>query len=117
MLRQLVVPPKPAKGAPPTAPPELNPALVPAILDVFLQSIQEEDSFVFLNAVQGLSAMANRLGREIIQNLVRIYADGVDLGRPMERAEMDKRVRIGEALVQVVRSCGDALGNYGGFDC
>ncbi|CAE7174524.1 unnamed protein product [Rhizoctonia solani] len=69
MLRQLVVPPKPAKGAPPVALPELNPALVPAILDVFLQSIQEEDSFVFLNAVQGLSAMANRLGKEIIQNL------------------------------------------------
>ncbi|EUC57692.1 nucleolar protein [Rhizoctonia solani AG-3 Rhs1AP] len=112
MLRQLVVPPKPAKGAPPATLPELNPALVPAILDVFLQSIQEEDSFVFLNAVQGLSAMANRLGREIIQNLVRIYADGVEPSRSMERAEMDKRVRVGEALVQVVRSCGDALGNY-----
>ncbi|KAG8763585.1 hypothetical protein FRC11_001154 [Ceratobasidium sp. 423] len=101
MLRQLVVPPKAVKGAPPTALPELNPALVPAILDVFLQSIQEEDSFVFLNAVQGLSAMANRLGKEIIQNLVRIYADGVESGRPMERVEMDKRVRVGEALVQV----------------
>ncbi|QRW15971.1 Required for nuclear transport of RNA pol II C-terminus 1 [Rhizoctonia solani] len=112
MLRQLVVPPKPAKGTPPIAPPELNAALIPAILDVFLQSIQEEDSFVFLNAVQGLSAMANRLGREIIQNLVRIYADGVESGHPIERAEMDKRVRVGEALVQVVRSCGDALGNY-----
>ncbi|KAJ1308574.1 hypothetical protein OPQ81_004273 [Rhizoctonia solani] len=112
MLRQLVVPPKPAKGTPPTAPPELNPALVPGILDVFLQSIQEEDSFVFLNAVQGLSAMANRLGKEVIQNLVRIYADGVEPGRPMERAEVDKRVRVGEALVQVVRSCGGALGNY-----
>ncbi|ELU45902.1 nucleolar protein [Rhizoctonia solani AG-1 IA] len=113
MLRQLVVPPKPAKGTPPIAPPELNAALIPAILDVFLQSIQEEDSFVFLNAVQGLSTMANRLGREIIQNLVRIYADGVESGHPIERAEMDKRVRVGEALVQVVRSCGDALGNYG----
>ncbi|CUA70257.1 Cyclin-D-binding Myb-like transcription factor 1 [Rhizoctonia solani] len=112
MLRQLVVPPKPTKGAPPQAPPELNPALVPAILDVFLQSIQEEDSFVFLNAVQGLSAMANRLGKDIIQNLVRMYADGVEPGRPMERVEMDKRVRVGEALVQVVRSCGDTLGNY-----
>ncbi|CAE6425596.1 unnamed protein product [Rhizoctonia solani] len=112
MLRQLVVRPKPAKGGHPTAPPELNPALVPGILDVFLQSIQEEDSFVFLNAVQGLSAMADRLGSEIIQSLVRIYADMTDPGRPMERAEMDKRVRVGETLVQVVRSCGDALGSY-----
>lgn len=113
MLRQLVVPPKSAKGAPPVEPPELNPALVPGILDVFLQSVQEEDSFVFLNAVQGLSAMVNRLGREILQNLMRIYADGVEPGRSMERAELDKRVRVGEALVQVVRSCGDALGLYG----
>jgi hypothetical protein len=115
MLRQLVVPPKPPKGAPPLPPLELNPALVPGILDVFLQSVQEEDSFVFLNAVQGLSAMVDRLGREILQSLLRIYADGVEAGRPMERAELDKRVRVGEALVQVVRRCGGALGLYGKY--
>lgn len=113
MLRQLVVPPKPPKGAPPVEPLELNPALVPGILDVFLQSVQEEDSFVFLNAVQGLSAMVSRLGREILQSLVRVYADGVEPSRPMERAELDKRIRVGEALVQVVRSYEDALGIYG----
>ncbi|KAG8693806.1 hypothetical protein FRC08_008875 [Ceratobasidium sp. 394] len=112
MLRQLVVPPKPPKGAPTAPPRELDPALVPGILDVFLQSVQEEDSFVFLNAVQGLSAMVDRLGREILQSLLRIYAGGVESGRQIERAELDKRVRVGEALVQVVRRCGDALGLY-----
>ncbi|QRV87573.1 Required for nuclear transport of RNA pol II C-terminus 1 [Ceratobasidium sp. AG-Ba] len=112
MLRQLVVPPKSSKGATAEPLPELDPALVPGILDVFLQSVQEEDSFVFLNAVQGLSAMVDRLGREILQNLLRIYATGIQPGRPMERAELDKRIRVGEALVQVVRRCGDALGLY-----
>ncbi|KAG9128193.1 hypothetical protein FRC07_003743 [Ceratobasidium sp. 392] len=110
MLRQLVVPPKAPKGVPTTPLPELDPALVPGILDIFLQSVQEEDSFVFLNAVQGLSAMVDRLGREILQSLLRIYAGGIEAGRQMERAELDKRVRVGEVLVQVVRRCGDALG-------
>ncbi|KAG9080524.1 RNA polymerase I enhancer binding protein [Ceratobasidium sp. 370] len=112
MLRQLVVPPKAPKGTSTVPPPELDPALIPGILDVFLQSVQEEDSFVFLNAVQGLSAMVDRLGREILQSLLRIYAGGIESGRQMERAELDKRVRVGEALVQVVRRYGDALGLY-----
>ncbi|KAG8750550.1 hypothetical protein FRC12_012833 [Ceratobasidium sp. 428] len=111
MLRELVVPPGALKSIS-TAPPELDPALVPGILDVFLQSVQEEDSFVFLNAVQGLSAMVDRLGKEILQSLLRIYAGGIGAGRQMERAELDKRVRVGEALVQVVRRCGSALGLY-----
>lgn len=115
MLRQLVVPPKPPKGVPPAPLPDLDPALVPGILDVFLQSVQEEDSFVFLNAVQGLSAMVDRLGREILQNLVRIYA--VESGGSIERAELDKKVRVGEALTQVVRRCGEALGLYGMLVC
>ncbi|KAG8745544.1 hypothetical protein FRC10_007722 [Ceratobasidium sp. 414] len=112
MLRQLVVPPKPPRDNPAAPPPELDPALVPGILDVFLQSVQEEDSFVFLNAVQGLSAMVDRLGREILQSLLRIYAGGIESARQMERAELDKRVRVGEALVQIIRRYGDALGLY-----
>ncbi|CAE6455851.1 unnamed protein product [Rhizoctonia solani] len=89
MLRQLVVPPKPAKSTSPTALPELNPALIPAILDVFLQSIQEEDSFVFLNAVQGLSAMANRLGKEIIQSLLE-SVQAVPLSRKAREEAREK---------------------------
>lgn len=110
LLRQLIVP---LKGKP--APP-LDPALVPAILSIFLQSVQEDDSYIFLNAVQGLVAMVDRLGRDIMKGLMDVYAGGLLEGRPnsgMGKAELDKRVRVGEALSQSISKCGDALGLYG----
>ncbi|KAG8918949.1 hypothetical protein FRC01_001559, partial [Tulasnella sp. 417] len=109
LLRQLIVPPK---GQP--APP-LDPALVPAILSIFLQSVQEDDSYIFLNAVKGLVAMVDRLGRDIMKGLMDVYAGGLLDGRPnsgMGKAELDKRVRVGEALNQSITKCGDALGLY-----
>lgn len=109
LLRQLIAPPK-GKPAPP-----LDAALVPAILSIFLQSVQEDDSYIFLNAVQGLVAMVDRLGRDIMKGLMDVYAGGLLDGRPnsgMGKAELDKRVRVGEALNQSITKCGDALGLY-----
>ncbi|KAG8987795.1 hypothetical protein FRB90_003143, partial [Tulasnella sp. 427] len=109
LLRQLIVPPK---GKPV---PTLDPALIPAILSIFLQSVQEDDSYIFLNAVQGLVVMVDRLGRDIMKGLMEVYAGGLLDGRPnsgMSKAELDKRVRVGEALNQSIVKCGSALGLY-----
>lgn len=126
MLRQLVVPPRTAgksslssTSAADFDHPEVDPALIPAILDVFMQSVQDDDSFVFLNAVQGLSAMVDRLGRNILIRLMNVYAGERDSESLVQQAssisktELDKRLRVGEALEQVVRRCGDALPAYG----
>lgn len=122
MLRQLIVPPRPSatmlamkpSGSLSPAQHDVDSALIPAILDVFMQSVQDDDSFVFLNAVQGLSAMVDRLGRNILARLMDAYAGGDGLMRgSMSRTELDKRLRVGEALGQVVRRCGDALPAYG----
>ncbi|KAF8319706.1 hypothetical protein DL93DRAFT_2053341, partial [Clavulina sp. PMI_390] len=111
MLRQLIIPPRPIAAS--AAATELDPALVPAILDVFMQSVQDEDSFVFLNAVQGLSAMVDRLGRGILVRLMDVYANGESVRNgSMSKTELDKRLRVGEALVQVVRRCGETLPAY-----
>lgn len=130
MLRQLVVRPRPAASPSISAngrsegsrsplsseQSDVDPALIPAIIDVFLQSIQDDDSFVFLNAVQGLSAMVDRLGRSVLARLMGVYA-GTNLAfqSPMSKSELDKRLRVGEALGQVVRRCGDALPAYGAW--
>ncbi|KAL0949934.1 hypothetical protein HGRIS_009961 [Hohenbuehelia grisea] len=60
LLRQLVAPPKISHE------PRLQPALVPAILSIFLQSIQDDESYIFLNAVQGLSLMVETYGGEVL---------------------------------------------------
>lgn len=110
LLRQLVSQPSnsPDKR-------QIDPALVPAILSVFLQSVQDDDSYMFLNAVQGLAAMVDTFGKDVLRALIKVYSQGLDGigGTTLTQHELDTRIRVGEALGQVIRRCGDALSIYG----
>lgn len=115
LLRQLAASKSPSPKDPTKLSPALDPALVPGVLSIFLQSIQDEDSYVFLNAVQGLAAMVEGFGKEVLRGLVADYVkglDGVGAGA-LDQGEVDVRVRIGEALGQVVKRCGETLPSYG----
>ncbi|KAL5507792.1 hypothetical protein ACEPAH_5410 [Sanghuangporus vaninii] len=96
--------------------PSVDAALIPAILSIFMQSIQDEDSYIFLNAVQGLAAMVDGFGRDVLKGLVVEYSKGLEgiggSAAAMTSREVDLRVRIGEALGQVIRRCGEVLGKY-----
>ncbi|KAG5646622.1 hypothetical protein DXG03_002926 [Asterophora parasitica] len=110
LLRQLVTP-----ASWDSQDPKLDDhALVPAILSIFLQSVQDDDSYVFLNAVQGLAVMVDRFGKDVLKGLMKEYADGLDgLGAAnLKQRDLDTRTRVGEALGAVIRRCGEALGNY-----
>ncbi|KAL1915629.1 uncharacterized protein VTP21DRAFT_6388 [Calcarisporiella thermophila] len=74
------------------------------ILNIFVQMVQDEDSFIYLNAVKGLSAMTDIHGENILIKLGEIYCDS--------RVDLDVRLRVGEALLQTVQRCGDALAKY-----
>ena len=133
LLRELVAPAKtvhksPSKDKDPTgarvstvqgapvAPASVAAALIPAIRSIFMQSLEDEDSYIFLHAVQGLSAMVDGFGKEVLRGLVEAYSGGAGLGGysgEMSKLELDPKIRIGEALDQVVRRCGKALGKYG----
>lgn len=100
----------------------LDPALIPGILSIFLQSIQDDESYIFLNAVQGLAAMVDGYGREVLRGIVEVYLSGTGVGgsgvagadgMAMTKHELDARIRVGEALNIVVKRCGGALGLYG----
>jgi hypothetical protein len=108
LLRQLV---SPAFGKAH----QVNKVLAPSILSVFLQSVQDEDSYIFLNAVQGLAALVDIFGKEILQGLTRDYAGGLTgLGAGnLTQTDLDIRTRIGEAMSLVIKRCGSALGIYG----
>ncbi|KAF8076354.1 hypothetical protein FPV67DRAFT_413223 [Lyophyllum atratum] len=110
LLRQLVTP---ASGDS-TDPKLTDRALVPAILSIFLHSVQDDDSYVFLNAVQGLAAMVDTFGKEVLRGLVKEYVDGLDGpgALNMTQRELDTRIRVGEALAAVIRRCGETLGIY-----
>lgn len=117
LLRQLASSKTPSPEDPTKLVAALDPVLVPGVLSIFLQSIQDEDSYIFLNAVQGLVAMVEGFGKEVLRGLVADYVkglDGVGAGG-LDQREIDVKIRIGEALGQVVRRCGEALPSYGVF--
>ncbi|GJN93079.1 hypothetical protein Rhopal_006124-T1 [Rhodotorula paludigena] len=95
-----------------------DPALLPAVLDIFVGAIEEEDSFLYLNAVQGLSSLVDVFGRQVVARLAEVYTGTRrgEKGGPKEVGEgerglreLDKRLRVGETLVQVVQRAGQAL--------
>lgn len=118
LLRELVSS-RPAKDGS-LQPPAIDRALVPGILSIFLQSLQDDDSYIFLNAVQGLSAMVDGFGRDVLKNLVDLFAKDLDgIGSTaLTQLDVDTRTRVGEALGQVIKRCADALPSYSMYpDC
>lgn len=116
LLRQLVssTPAKSTREAK-----RMDPALVPGILSIFLQSIQDDDSYMFLNAVQGLAAMVDAFGKEVLKGLVKEYSRGLDSlgGGNLTQQDLDIRIRVGEALGIIIKQCGETLGAYGAYLC
>ncbi|PVF99985.1 hypothetical protein CPB86DRAFT_702088 [Serendipita vermifera] len=115
MLRHLVEPPLSSSSTSKATPaiPPIEAALVPGILDIFIHSVQNEDSFIFLNAVQGLAAMVQRFGREVFKRLLDVYAtDPRQSTVPLSRQELDVKLRVGEALGVVIGKCGESLSGY-----
>ncbi len=90
-------------------------ALVPGILDVFLRSIEDDDSFMYLNAVKGLSSMVDGIGTEIFAQLVATYSEGLSAGTSLTAQDLDRRLRLGEALLQSVKRSGQTFGAYGQY--
>jgi hypothetical protein len=76
---------------------------IPAIL-VLLASIMEEDEdFLNLRAIKMYTELANRHPRAVTQELVERYLDS------KEKASTDKRLRFGEALLQVIERLGETF--------
>ncbi|XP_078738047.1 transport and Golgi organization protein 6 homolog isoform X1 [Lampetra fluviatilis] len=88
------------------------------ILEVFLASVDDEDPFVYLSAIQGLATMADRHPARVFPRLLQEYGgggrDGGDGGDGKEEAGAARpprppqgRVKLGEALVRATRALGD----------
>lgn len=117
LLRQLVSSRQTPDESGGIAGPTIDRALIPGIMSIFLQSLQDDDSYIFLNAVQGLSAMVDGFGKEVLSSLIDAYTTGLDgIGASnVSQQDVDVRTRIGETLGQVIRRCGSALPKYSEF--
>ncbi|PIA19778.1 hypothetical protein COEREDRAFT_20225, partial [Coemansia reversa NRRL 1564] len=75
-----------------------------AVISVFVKMVRETDSFLYLNAIRGLSALADHQGHRFIPQLVDMYTDST--------CTIDQRLRVGESLQQSIVRAGQMLGEY-----
>jgi hypothetical protein len=85
----------------------MDPALTTAIVDIYIQAIQDDESFLYLNAVKGIAELANTGGKSMIKRLVGLY-----LGSSFSKEQVDMQLRMGEALLQVCQKLEEALSVY-----
>ncbi|KDN46793.1 hypothetical protein K437DRAFT_268016 [Tilletiaria anomala UBC 951] len=91
---------------------KLDPKRLPAILSLMLHAVRDDDSYVYLNAVKGLAQFGLLNDTTMLQRLVKLYTTGQDdasAAEPFTASTVDKRLRIGEALQQIIQQLGEAL--------
>ncbi|KAJ1871222.1 hypothetical protein LPJ55_004055 [Coemansia sp. RSA 990] len=80
-----------------------SPDKLDAVISLFVELTHDSDSFLYLNAIRGLAALADTHGSKFIPQLVDMYGSNEPI---------DQRLRIGEALLQCVQRAGMMLGEY-----
>jgi hypothetical protein len=70
---------------------------------LLLSLLQDEDEFIYLNAIKSLSLLALYHPRTVVKMLVERYLDRE------EEMGLDQRLRLGEALMKTVEGLGEVL--------
>ncbi|KAK9481022.1 hypothetical protein V1514DRAFT_288056 [Lipomyces japonicus] len=73
------------------------------VLKIYLSTLNDEDSFIYLNSIKGLQALTNIHGIRVIQKLIYQYT------LPGKKPNFDERLRIGEAILRTIQRLGEAL--------
>lgn len=76
---------------------------IPATTVLLLSVLQDDEEFIYLNAVKSLGLLAANHPKTVIRMLVDAYVDVA------EEAGLDQRLRIGEALLKTVEGLGEML--------
>ena len=69
-----------------------------ALLVLFSSLLQDEDEYIYLRAIKSLIQLSQRHPKGVMKDLMDRYVD------PNEDYELDQRLRIGEALLQVIQN-------------
>nr|XP_042133564.1 transport and Golgi organization protein 6 homolog isoform X1 [Peromyscus maniculatus bairdii] len=76
------------------------------LLQIFLENLEHEDTFVYLSAIQGVALLSDVYPEEILVDLLAKYDSGEDKHTP------ETRMKVGEVLMRVVRALGDMVSKY-----
>jgi hypothetical protein len=71
---------------------------IPALLILFASLLQDSDEYIYLRVIKSLTELSRKHPKAVVQDLVDRYVD------PHEDADLDQRLRFGEALLQVIQA-------------
>ncbi|KAJ1916297.1 hypothetical protein H4219_003865 [Mycoemilia scoparia] len=74
------------------------------IMTIFARMIQNEDSFIYLNAIKGLASFVDAYGSKFLPKILEMYKDS--------SLSADTRLHVGEALLHIAQRSGLALAKY-----
>ncbi|KAL8684650.1 MAG: hypothetical protein Q9218_008199, partial [Villophora microphyllina] len=74
---------------------------IPSTATLLISLLQDEDEYIYLSAIKTLGLLASNHPRTVVQILVEKYVDKA------EEAELDTRIKIGEALNKTIEGLGE----------
>ena len=73
------------------------------LLEIFTENLKHDDTYIYLNAVQGLIALGDHCSDDILPCLIEIYATQAGKGTGVTS---ELRMKVGEVLMRVARNSG-----------
>lgn len=70
---------------------------IPALLVLFSSLLQDEEEYIYLRAIKSFILLSQNHPKSVMKDLIERYVD------PEEESELDQRLRLGEALLQVIQ--------------
>lgn len=91
-----------------------TPPAVEQALDLLLALLKDTDSFVYLAAVQGLAVLSDKMPPLVMDRLLLELAGKEEEvgGTPTPTAAWQYKLKVGEALIQALQRCGEAMPVY-----
>ncbi|KAH6713742.1 hypothetical protein BKA61DRAFT_48215 [Leptodontidium sp. MPI-SDFR-AT-0119] len=71
---------------------------IPALLVLFSSLLQDNEEYIYLRAIKSFIQLSQKHPKSVMKDLIDRYVD------PQEESELDQRLRLGEALLQVIQN-------------
>jgi hypothetical protein len=71
---------------------------IPALLVLFSSLLQDSEEYIYLRAIQSFIQLSQKHPKAVMKDLIDRYVD------PNEDYQLDQRLRLGEALLQVIQN-------------
>nr|XP_040017789.1 transport and Golgi organization protein 6 homolog [Gasterosteus aculeatus aculeatus] len=83
------------------------------LLMLFLENLEHEDSFIYLSAIQGLSALADSNPERVLERLLKDFHHGPSRTTSNKEHSLEFRLKVGEVLMRASRAMGELATHLG----